>query len=338
MIVFLFLILDDKISETLPQKCSAMIQPKPPTRRLCHLIALSSGLIFLFSHVTLAQEETTDHAIAKFNWFQAIILGMVQGLTEFLPISSTAHLKVVPVALGWGDPGVAFTAVIQLGSIAAVLWYFWSDLSQITRGMMRAIAKSDYQSHDFRLGVGIALGTLPIVFFGLLMKLLITDLDNSPLRSIGVIAGASIVMALLLALSEKISTHKRGFEELSWQDGVLMGFAQSLALIPGVSRSGSTITSGLFLNLERATAARFSFLLGIPAITLAGLVELKEVLDVGLSNDIMVPLIVGVISSGVFSYLAIAWLIRYLQKRDTWIFVWYRLGFGLFILASMFIS
>ncbi|MDJ0844423.1 undecaprenyl-diphosphate phosphatase [Crocosphaera sp.] len=313
-----------------------MIQPKPRTRRLFSAIALSAGFIFALSSSTLAQGETSDHAIAKFNWFQAIILGMVQGLTEFLPISSTAHLKVVPVALGWGDPGVAFTAVIQLGSIAAVLWYFWSDLSQIARGTITAIGKSDYQSHDFRLGMGIALGTLPIVFFGLLMKLLIPDLDNSPLRSIEVIAGASIVMALLLALSEKISSHKRGFEGLSWQDGILMGFAQSLALIPGVSRSGSTITSGLFLNLERATAARFSFLLGIPAITLAGLVELKDVLDVGISNDIMVPLIVGVISSAVFSYLAIAWLIRYLQKRDTWIFVWYRLGFGLFILGSIF--
>lgn len=315
-----------------------MIQFKPPTLRLFRLITLSSGLIFLLSRVTLAQGESSEHAIAKFNWFQAVILGMVQGLTEFLPISSTAHLKVVPVALGWGDPGVAFTAVIQLGSIAAVLWYFWSDLSQITRGMFKAIRQSDYQSHDFRLGIGIALGTLPIVFCGLLMKLLIRDLDNSPLRSIGVIAAASIVMALLLALSEKISTHKRSFEELSWQDGLLMGLAQSLALIPGVSRSGSTITFGLFLNLERATAARFSFLLGIPAITLAGLVELKEVVDVGLSNDIIVPLIVGVISSAVFSYLAIAWLIRYLQKQDTWIFVWYRLGFGLFILGSMFFS
>ncbi|MGK7940883.1 MAG: undecaprenyl-diphosphate phosphatase [Crocosphaera sp.] len=318
-----------------------MIQLKSPNRTLTYLLTFSSTLMLALSPMMVVQAEmpnTAESAIAKFNWFQAIILGMVQGLTEFLPISSTAHLKVVPVALGWGDPGVAFTAVIQLGSIAAVLWYFWPDLSQITRGMITAIAKSDYQSHDFRLGMGIGLGTLPIVFFGLSMKLLIPDLDNSPLRSIGVIAGASIIMALLLALSEKISTHRRNFEELSWQDGVLMGFAQSLALIPGVSRSGSTITSGLFLNLERATAARFSFLLGIPAITLAGLVELKEVVDMGLSNDIIVPIIVGVISSAVFSYLAIAWLIRYLQKRDTWVFVWYRLGFGLLIFGSMFFS
>ncbi|WP_416336902.1 undecaprenyl-diphosphate phosphatase [Crocosphaera sp. UHCC 0190] len=285
-----------------------------------------------------ATPNTSDHAIAKFNWFQAIILGMVQGLTEFLPISSTAHLKVVPVALGWGDPGVAFTAVIQLGSIAAVLWYFWSDLSQIIRGMIKAIRQSDYKSHDFRLGLGIALGTLPIVFFGLLMKVLIPDLDNSPMRSLNVIAIASIVMALLLALAEKLGTHKRNFNQLGWRDGVVMGFAQSLALIPGVSRSGSTITSGLFINLERATAARFSFLLGIPAITLAGIVELKDVAEMGLSSDIIFPVIVGVISSAVFSYLAIAWLIRYLQKRDTWIFVWYRLGFGLLILGSLLFS
>ena len=329
---------DAKISKTLPPKYSAMIQLKPPTERLFYLITLSSGFLLALSPFALAQEDTPDAAIAKFNWFQAIILGMVQGLTEFIPISSTAHLKVIPVLLGWGDPGVAFTAVIQLGSIAAVLWYLWSDLSQITKGMVTAIRKSDYQSHDFRVGLGIALGTLPIVFFGLSMKLLIADLDNSPLRSVEVIAGASIVMALLLALSEKISSHKRNFEQLRLQDGVLMGLAQSLALIPGVSRSGSTMTSGLFLNLERATAARFSFLLGIPAITLAGLVELKEVVDMGLSNDIIIPVIVGVISSAFFSYVAIAWLISYLQKRDTWVFVWYRLGFGLFILGSIFIQ
>ncbi|MGK7945154.1 MAG: undecaprenyl-diphosphate phosphatase [Microcystaceae cyanobacterium] len=280
--------------------------------------------------------STTADPIANFNGFQAIILGMVQGLTEFIPISSTAHLKVVPVALGWGDPGVTFTAVIQLGSIAAVLWYFWDDLSQITLGMIQAIRKSDYQSQEFRLALGIALGTLPIIFFGLTLKILVPDLDNSPMRSLTAIALASIVMALLLGVAEKIGFHKRGFEDLSWQDGVLMGFAQCLALIPGVSRSGSTITAGLFMNLERATAARFSFLLGIPAITLAGLVELKDVVATGLQRDTLIPVTLGLISSGIFSYLAIAWLIRYLQKRDTWVFVWYRLIFGLLILGSFF--
>lgn len=318
-----------------------MTHPKRSPLGLISFFALSGGCTLVLNSTLAAQSASLDSSeasVAQFSWFQAIILGMVQGLTEFLPISSTAHLKVVPLALGWGDPGVSFTAVIQLGSIVAVLWYFWSDLRNITGGMIQAIRTSDYKSHDFRLAVGIALGTLPIVFFGLLWKLLVADIDNSPLRSVGAIAIASIVMALLLALAEKLGTHQRNFEQLTLQDGVLMGLAQALALIPGVSRSGSTITAGLFMNLERATAARFSFLLGIPAITLAGLVEFKEVLATGFSSDILFPVIIGVISSAVFSYLAIAWLIRYLQKRDTWIFVWYRLGFGLLILGSLFFS
>ena len=273
---------------------------------------------------------TTDISV-----FEAIILGMVQGLTEFLPISSTAHLKVVPVGLGWGDPGVAFTAVIQLGSIAAVLWYFWKDLTDVTVGALKAIKNSDYQSSEFRLALGLGLGTIPIVFFGLLIKTFIPDFDNSPLRNTLSIAIASIVMALLLGLAEKMGTRKRNYEQLDVRDGVLMGLAQALALVPGVSRSGSTITAGLFMGLQRATAARFSFLLGIPAITLAGLVELKGLLDGGLGGIGGASLIAGVISSAVFSYLAIAWLIRYLQTQNTWIFVWYRLAFGVAIIAAV---
>ncbi|ELR96348.1 undecaprenyl-diphosphate phosphatase [Gloeocapsa sp. PCC 73106] len=270
------------------------------------------------------------------NWFQAAVLGMVQGLTEFLPISSTAHLKAVPVALGWGDPGVTFTAVIQLGSIAAVIWYFYDDLKQITLGMIKAVRKSEYKSNEFRLAIGIALGTIPIVVVGLLLKVLVPDLDNSPLRSMTAIALASIVMASLLALAERLSNKERSFEQLTVKDGIWMGLAQSLALIPGVSRSGSTMTAGLFVNLQRATAARFSFLLGIPAITLAGLVELKEILSQGVPQSEIISVIIGIISSGIFSYLAIAWLIRYLQTKDTWIFVWYRLLFGLAILVGIF--
>ncbi|WP_413161526.1 undecaprenyl-diphosphate phosphatase [Capilliphycus salinus ALCB114379] len=280
-------------------------------------------------------EPSTVVTTTDINLFEAIILGMVQGLTEFLPISSTAHLKVVPVALGWGDPGVAFTAVIQLGSIAAVLWYFWKDLTQVTVGAFQAITRSDYQSSEFRLALGIALGTIPIVFFGLLIKVFIPDFDNSPLRSTLSIAIASIVMALLLGLAEKIGTRKRTYEQLDVRDGVLMGLAQALALVPGVSRSGSTITAGLFIGLERATAARFSFLLGIPAITLAGLVELKGLLEDGLGNIGGVSLVAGILSSALFSYLAIAWLIRYLQTQNTWIFVWYRLAFGVAIIAAV---
>ena len=276
------------------------------------------------------------NAAPQMNLFQAVVLGMVQGLTEFLPISSTAHLKVVPVILGWGDPGVTFTAVIQLGSIAAVLWYFWSDLKQITTGAIRAIARSDYNSQDFRLALGIALGTIPILVFGLLIKVLIPDFDNSPVRSLGAIAIASIVMSLLLGLAEKLGRHKRNFDELGVQDGIWMGLAQALSLIPGVSRSGSTLTAGLFAGLERATAARFSFLLGIPAITLAGLVELRGALNAGIGDGELLTILAGVISAAIFSYIAIAWLLRYLQTQNTWIFVWYRLAFGIAILGAIF--
>jgi undecaprenyl-diphosphatase len=283
--------------------------------------------------ISLATVSTTTQ---QMNWFQAVVLGMVQGLTEFLPISSTAHLKVIPVALGWGDPGVNFTAIIQLGSIVAVIWYFWSDLSQITRGIFQAVRTSNYQSQDFRLGMGIGIGTIPIIVGGLCLKLFVPDLDNSPLRSMIAIALASIFMSLLLALAERLSTPKRNFEELKVKDGIWMGLAQTLALIPGVSRSGSTITAGLFANLERATAARFSFLLGIPAITLAGLVELKDIFTQGVAQAEIISVVIGLISSGIFSYLAIAWLINYLKTKDTWVFVWYRLIFGLAILIGVF--
>lgn len=271
--------------------------------------------------------------VSQMNVFQAAVLGFVQGMTEFIPISSTAHLKVVPVALGWGDPGVAFTAVIQLGSIAAVLWYFWRDLSQLSKGVVSAIGKSDYQSQDFRIALGIGLGTIPIVFFGLLIKIFVPDYDNSPLRSLPAIAIASIVMAILLGVAERIGSRKRDFDRLDMQDGIWMGLAQAMAIVPGVSRSGSTITAGLFMGLERATAARFSFLLGIPAITIAGLVEFVGVLKDGMGSAGFIPLIVGLISSGVFSYLAIAWLIRFLQSRSTLIFILYRLIFGVGILG-----
>ncbi|MCF3576888.1 undecaprenyl-diphosphate phosphatase [Planktothrix agardhii] len=283
----------------------------------------------------LIQAPPVPEVATQINILQAFFLGLIQGLTEFLPISSTAHLKVIPVILGWGDPGIEFTAIIQLGSIAAVVWFFWQDLTQVVTGSWRAIQKKDYDSVDFRLALGIGLGTIPIVFFGLLIKIFIPDYDNSPLRSMEVIATASIVMAFLLGLAEKIGTRKRNFEHLTPRDGILMGLAQTLALIPGVSRSGSTITAGLFLGLERATAARFSFLLGIPAITLAGIVELKSVFVDGIGNIEILPLLVGLISATIFSYLSIAWLIRYLQSKSTWIFVWYRLAFGVAILTAV---
>ncbi|MCP9912185.1 MULTISPECIES: undecaprenyl-diphosphate phosphatase [Synechococcales] len=263
--------------------------------------------------------------------FRSLVLGVVQGLTEFLPISSTAHLKVVPVLLGWGDPGVAVTAVIQLGSIVAVLAYFRSDLAAVLRGVSRACRHGQWNDPSARLGVAIALGTVPIVLAGLALKLWLPGYDNSPLRSMGSIAMVSIGMALLLAWAELVGRRQRQLDDVLPRDGIWVGLAQALALVPGVSRSGSTLTAALFDGWQRPAAARFSFLLGIPAITLAGLVSLKEAFAAPAGGGPL-PLLVGIVSAAVVSWLAIAWLLRFLQQNSTWVFVVYRLLFGIGIL------
>jgi undecaprenyl-diphosphatase len=272
-------------------------------------------------------------------YWQAFILGIVQGLTEFLPISSTAHLKVIPAILGWKEAGLSFDAVIQLGSIAAVVGYFWKDLSNITLGTIKAVRSQNYKSHDFKLAVAIALGTIPILFGGLLIKIFVPDYDKSPLRSLTAIAIASIVMSSLLALAEIIgqrsTKEKRQFQRLRVIDGILMGLAQTMALIPGVSRSGSTLTAGLFLGMDRVAATRFSFLLGIPAITIGGIVELISLIRKGFGDVGMIQLGIGLFSSVIFSYLAIAWLLKFFQTHTTWVFVIYRLIFGALLLTSV---
>ena len=217
--------------------------------------------------------------------WRTVVLGIVQGLTEFLPISSTAHLKVVPVLAGWGDPGVAVTAVIQLGSIAAVIGYFRRDLLQVCRGLAKALRQGDWGSSDARLGIAIAIGTLPILVAGLAIKTFWPGYETSPLRSVASIGIVSIVMALLLALAERLGQRRKQLPSVQGIDGVVVGLAQALAIIPGVSRSGSTLTASLLFGWQRSDAARFSFLLGIPAITLAGLVELKGAFAEGRSTD-----------------------------------------------------
>ncbi|KEF40699.1 MAG: UDP pyrophosphate phosphatase [Cyanobium sp. CACIAM 14] len=275
---------------------------------------------------------STSLSLAEACW-HALVLGVVQGLTEFLPISSTAHLKVVPVLLGWGDPGVAFTAVIQLGSIVAVIAYFRRDLAEVSGGIARAFRHGHWRDPSAQLGLAIALGTLPILLGGLAIKVLLPNYETSPLRSLEAIAIVSIGMALLLALAELVGRRRRRLEEVRPRDGLLVGLAQSLALIPGVSRSGSTLTASLFDGWNRSDAARFSFLLGIPAITLAGLVELKSALASG-HNGGVIPMLVGIAASTLVSWLAIAWLLRFLQQNSTWVFVVYRLLFGLVILSG----
>lgn len=263
---------------------------------------------------------------------EAIVLGTVQGLSEFLPISSTAHLRVVPSLLGWSDPGTAFSAVIQLGSTLAVITYFAQDLLGILKNSLTAIKAHDYMNHDFRLLIGIIVGTIPICLLGLLLKHLLEQ-DQSPLRNLNVIGWASIIMGLLLLFAELQDKQTRGLESAGILDGLWVGLAQALALIPGCSRSGSTLTAALFLGMKRADAAKFSFLLGIPAISLSGLLELKKLIDDGLNNEGISALAFGFLASTVVSYIVIAWFIKFLQFHSVKVFIIYRLIFGILILV-----
>jgi undecaprenyl-diphosphatase len=258
--------------------------------------------------------------------FEAFVLGIVQGITEFLPISSTAHLLVFTRVLGWTTVGQKyFVDAIQFGSVIAVIFYFWSDIRQILGGAWKAFQLKNWQQEEWKLLVGIAVGTLPALIGGFLLK------DVLP-ESVIVIAVMSIVMSLLLGLAEKIGRRQRQFADLQIRDGVLVGLGQMIALFPGASRSGSTLTAALFLGLERQTAARFSFLLGIPTLTIATLYQSRKAFG---SVDNAIALGVGVISTFIFSYLAIAWLLNFLKTQNTWVFVWYRLGFGFMLLISL---
>lgn len=275
-----------------------------------------------------ATTTTTNDSIGFVVLIQAFILGIVQGITEFLPISSTAHLIIFTDIFHWQAVwDKAAIDAIQFGSVIAVLWYFRRDIRQILTGAWSAFQRKDWQQEEWKILVGIAIGTIPALAGGLLLKVLGVELD----RAI-IIAIASIAAALLLGLAEKIGIRKRGFDQLQISDGILVGLGQMLALFPGVSRSGSTLTTALFLGLKRETAARFSFLLGIPTLTIATLIQAKDVLDKG---NMMLPLLVAIASTFVFSYLSIAWLLKFLQRHDTWIFVWYRIALGVALLIAI---
>ena len=266
-------------------------------------------------------------------WLQAFFLGIVQGITEFLPISSTAHLLVLTRAMGWSLLGEKyFVDAIQFGSVIAVLIYFRKDLLEIVTGSWSAFRNKDWQREEWKIFVGIAIGTLPALIGGLMFKKLLPETTQQFLQGALVIAIMSIVMASLLGLAERVGSRKRGFNSLEIRDGILVGLGQAVALIPGVSRSGSTLTTGLFLGLQRQTAARFSFLLGFPTLAIATLYEAKDALK---HPEVAGALLVGIVSAFIFSYLSIAWLLRFLQTRDNWVFVWYRLAFGLSILAAI---
>ena len=266
--------------------------------------------------------------------FQSIILGLLQGLTEFLPISSSGHLLIVPALLGWEDPGAAFTAVIQLGTEAAVLIYFRHDLWRIFTTWIRSLREPELrQDVNARMGWYLIAATIPISILGLAFS----DQIETAARNLYLVGAMLIVFGIILGIADNYGSRKRDVENLSFRDGVLIGFAQSLALIPGVSRSGATISAGLFLGLNRAAAARFSFLLAIPAVVLSGFYELTKILSgeeaVGVP---FINVVVATLVAFVVGYAVIAWFLRYLTNNSFALFVGYRLivGTGVIILAA----
>ncbi len=265
------------------------------------------------------------------DFLKAVVLGLIQGLTEFLPISSSAHLRIFPELFGWGDPGAAFTAVIQIGTELAVVIYFRHDIWRIGSTWLRSLFSPEYRGHvDARMGWYVIVGSLPIVILGVLFK----DVIERDFRNLWIIASALIVLGLVLGLADRLSSGKRGFKEAGLRDAVLMGAAQAAALVPGVSRSGATISMGLFLGLNREAATRFAFLLAIPAVVGAGLYELKEIPH-GHNDYGWGPTIIATIVSFVVGYAAIAWLLRYVATRSYMPFVVYRVTLGLLTLGLL---
>jgi undecaprenyl-diphosphatase len=278
--------------------------------------------------------------------WQAIVLGIVQGLTEFLPVSSSAHLLIVPWLLGWESPGLAFDAALHLGTLAAVLVYFWRDLVAMALAFPPAIrhpaAVLRSQNPDDvmpRLSLLIALGTLPGLAAGLLGASAIDAVYHPqgalPDRVVIAVAAALIGLGLLLLWAERAARHVRGMASLTVRDALVIGLAQAAALIPGVSRSGATITAGLFRGLTRADAARFSFLLGTPIVAAAGAKGLLDTLTAGLGAVPVAVMAAGLAASALAGFAAIWGLLRYLQRASTMVFIVYRivLGVGLIVVV-----
>jgi undecaprenyl-diphosphatase len=263
--------------------------------------------------------------------FQSIVLGIVQGLTEFLPVSSTAHLRIVPAFFGWDDPGAAFTAVTQLGTLTAVVIYFRADLYRVTRAWLASFRRPELRGTlDARMGWYLIIATVPIVIFG---KLFEHPIENGA-RDLYVIGTTLIVFGLVLFVADRVGRRDRELEDIETRDGVAIGLAQSVALIPGVSRSGSTISAGLFLGLTREAAARFSFLLSIPAVVLSGFYELSKIVRGTESTDTGAgSLVIATVLAFVFGYLSIAFLLRYLTTHDLTPFVIYRVVLGVVVLS-----
>jgi undecaprenyl-diphosphatase len=258
---------------------------------------------------------------------RAIVLGVVQGLTEFLPISSSAHLRIVPELFGWPDPGAAFTAVIQLGTMAAVILYFWSDLWKIALTWLRSLRDRSLRGElEARMGWYLIIATVPIVIFGVAFK----DQIETGARDLRLVGTMLILFGVILYIADRSGREDRELDQLNTTDGVSIGLAQSLALIPGVSRSGATITAGLFRGFTREAAARFSFLLSVPAVVLSGVYELK---DAGSGSYGVGATVLATILAFVVGYAAIAWFLRFLVNHTVLVFVVYRVALGVLVLT-----
>ncbi len=261
---------------------------------------------------------------------QAVIYGLVQGLTEFLPISSSAHLRITAGIAGWDDPGAAFTAVIQIGTELAVLLYFRHDIARILsawwRSLPEVLGRRGWPADvDARMGWLIIIGTIPIGLLGILLQ----DTIKTAFRDLHLIAATLIVFGLLLGWADRVATNRRTLEDLTPRHGLLYGFAQALALIPGVSRSGGTITAGLLLGYRREAAARYAFLLAVPAVLASGLYELK---DIGGEHVSWGPTILATVISFLVGFAVVAWLMRFISTHSFRPFVIYRVALGILLL------
>ncbi|MCB2022445.1 MAG: undecaprenyl-diphosphatase UppP [Novosphingobium sp.] len=274
-----------------------------------------------------------DTGFVTLGYAKVAILGVVQGITELLPISSTAHMRIVPALLGWRDPGSAFSAAMQLAALAAVISYFWQDVRRLAVGSVSAIGRRQFADPDLRMAIWIALATIPIMLAGVLLS---DGLNacHSPFRALPVIGWACVAMALLMALTEILARHRRSVENATLLDALLVGLAQVGALVPGVSRSGSTLTAALALGFRREEAARFSFLLGIPAITLAGSKELWELHKANLDMHGWSVLALGLVVASVSAFAAIWTLMHVLERYSAWPFVIYRGTLGILLLVA----
>jgi undecaprenyl-diphosphatase len=278
--------------------------------------------------------EGVDTGFVALGYFKVAVLGVVQGISELMPISSTAHMRLVPAVLGWQDPGSAFSAAMQMAALAAVISYFWADLRWLATDSIAAALRGRFRDKSFQFVMWIVIATIPIGIAGLALSHVLNRC-GSPLRAVSVIGWACVVMALLLAGAEIWARHRRTIKDAGWMDAILIGLAQVGALIPGVSRSGSTLTAGLMLGFERAEAARLSFLLGLPAIALAGLKEIYELHKVHLDAYGWSVLAVGLVVASISAFFAIWGLMRILENFSSWPFVIYRFLLGVVILLGV---